>query len=464
MREYIKNPENQSRTLDSNPKASRQAPISDVLQAYMNGTLGKRSIQREKAEDEDLLQTKRSGQSPTNVVLQRYKGSIQQYVQEDELLQGKFDSTSTIGQEFVQREEKPNNTGLPDNLKTGIENLSGYNMDDVKVYYNSEKPIQLNALAYAQGTDIHVAPGQEKHLPHEVWHVVQQKQGRVQPTMQLQGINMNDNEKLEKEADVMGEKSIKRDSELIKTKGNITDHNTAKYIQRVTVVNVLDDAHQNWIQVNTLNDLNLILGAHGIVQFTENEIFRRLRPNGQVGVGNAMFIRDDGVTLDQYVQIRVGNLANGALTSFINQAVQNMSKTIHNNQTANPLMGGLAPVGLSENGHLLPRQQLLGYIRTELSNIIARAPIQNITVPGGNNYTLDAVAANNFIYTEGATLTQIVTALTKSTINSIGIWNRVRTMHHPLYCAELKIAGIPNRRVFAVKGTVLLSVVGNAIH
>jgi hypothetical protein len=31
-------------------------------------------------------------------------------------------------------------------------------MDHVK-YYNSSQPAQLNALAYAQGSDIHVAPG-----------------------------------------------------------------------------------------------------------------------------------------------------------------------------------------------------------------------------------------------------------------------------------------------------------------
>jgi hypothetical protein len=82
---------------------------------------------------------------------------------------------------------KPNNTGLPDNLKSGIENLSGMSMDHVNVHYNSSQPAQLNALAYAQGSDIHVAPGQEQHLPHEAWHVVQQAQGRVQPTVQMKG-------------------------------------------------------------------------------------------------------------------------------------------------------------------------------------------------------------------------------------------------------------------------------------
>lgn len=59
-----------------------------------------------------------------------------------------------------------NQTGLPDHLKSGIENISGFSMDDVKVHYHSSRPAQLNAHAYAQGTNIHIAPGQEKHLPH----------------------------------------------------------------------------------------------------------------------------------------------------------------------------------------------------------------------------------------------------------------------------------------------------------
>ena len=110
----------------------------------------------------------------------------------------------------MTNDKEENNTGLPDALKAGVENLSGLSLDDVTVHYNSAKPAQLNAKAYAQGTDIHVAPGQEKHLPHEAWHVVQQKQGRVQPTMQMkEGVPVNDDTALEKEADVMAEKAIK---------------------------------------------------------------------------------------------------------------------------------------------------------------------------------------------------------------------------------------------------------------
>lgn len=107
-------------------------------------------------------------------------------------------------------QKKENKTGLPDNLKSGIENLSGMSMDHVNVHYNSAQPAQMQAHAYAQGSDIHVAPGQEKHLPHEAWHVVQQAKGRVKPTMQLKGgIPVNDNKGLEKEADNMGAKAMK---------------------------------------------------------------------------------------------------------------------------------------------------------------------------------------------------------------------------------------------------------------
>jgi len=127
----------------------------------------------------------------------------------------------TIADNYTARQRQPvqkkeNNTGLPDNLKSGIENLSGYCMDDVKVHYNSDKPAQLQAHAYAQGTDIHLAPGQEKHLSHEVWHVVQQKQGRVKPTLQMK-MNVNDNG-LEKEADVMGARALMMRQKLIGSK------------------------------------------------------------------------------------------------------------------------------------------------------------------------------------------------------------------------------------------------------
>lgn len=127
-------------------------------------------------------------------------------------LQTMMDNHSTQQQNPVQKKE--NNTGLPDNLKAGMENLSGMSLDDVKVHYNSDKPAQVQAHAYARGTDIHLGPGQEKHLPHEAWHVVQQKQGRVKPTMQMKGgVNINNDILLEKEADVMGNRAIQLETD-----------------------------------------------------------------------------------------------------------------------------------------------------------------------------------------------------------------------------------------------------------
>ena len=103
----------------------------------------------------------------------------------------------------------PNHTGLSDKLKAGVETLSGMSLDHVRVHYNSSRPAQLQALAYTHGSDIHVAPGQETHVPHEAWHVVQQAQGRVQPTLQMKnGVAVNDDAGLEHEADVMGTKAL----------------------------------------------------------------------------------------------------------------------------------------------------------------------------------------------------------------------------------------------------------------
>lgn len=104
--------------------------------------------------------------------------------------------------------EKKNHTGLPDPLKAGIERLSGISIDDVKVHYHSSRPAQVQAWAYTQGTDIYAETGQEKYVPHEAWHAVQQKQGRVRPRLRAHGVAINDDQGLEQEADVMGAKAM----------------------------------------------------------------------------------------------------------------------------------------------------------------------------------------------------------------------------------------------------------------
>lgn len=121
-------------------------------------------------------------------------------------------AAKTLGNTLLMQrrasEQSINQTGLPDNLKTGMESLSGFNLDNVRVHRNSAKPAVVNAHAYAQGFDIHLAPGQESHLPHELGHVVQQLQGRVPVTTSVNGKPVNNNPALEHEADIMGARAL----------------------------------------------------------------------------------------------------------------------------------------------------------------------------------------------------------------------------------------------------------------
>ncbi len=128
----------------------------------------------------------------------------------EEVPQSPFDAYMENGSGFEPMQRRgpedtgENRTGMPDRLKTGLEGMSGMDLSGVRVHYNSAKPAEVGALAYTQGQDIHVGPGQERHLPHEGWHAVQQMEGRVKPTVQVGGNPVNDDAGLEREADVMG--------------------------------------------------------------------------------------------------------------------------------------------------------------------------------------------------------------------------------------------------------------------
>ena len=86
---------------------------------------------------------------------------------------------------------------LPDELKDGIEALSGVSLEGLRVHENSVEPAGLQALVYAEGSKIHTAGGQEEHVAHEAWHVAQEMQGRVRGTEQSAGAGVNDEDALE---------------------------------------------------------------------------------------------------------------------------------------------------------------------------------------------------------------------------------------------------------------------------
>ena len=132
---------------------------------------------------------------------------------DEEELQKKADPLQKMDAKPIQREA--NSTGMPGPVKSQMEGTFKQDFSDVKIHENSSKAPDVGALAYAQGKDLHFAPGQFKPettkgqelLGHELTHVVQQSEGRVKPTTEVMGMPVNDDPKLEAEADQMGKKA-----------------------------------------------------------------------------------------------------------------------------------------------------------------------------------------------------------------------------------------------------------------
>ncbi len=109
------------------------------------------------------------------------------------------------------------NSRMPDYVQAKMESSFGSDFSDVKIHSNSSKATDVGALAYTQGTDIHFAPGQydpestsgQELLGHELTHVVQQKEGTVKATTEANGVPVNDDPGLEKEADELGRRAAR---------------------------------------------------------------------------------------------------------------------------------------------------------------------------------------------------------------------------------------------------------------
>ncbi len=91
----------------------------------------------------------------------------------------------------------------------------GMDFSGVKIFEDSRQATELNAKAYAQGNEVHFAPGQfapgtqeGKHLiGHEFAHVVQQRMGMVTSgSLLMKNEVINESHALEQEADRLGER------------------------------------------------------------------------------------------------------------------------------------------------------------------------------------------------------------------------------------------------------------------
>lgn len=113
----------------------------------------------------------------------------------------------------VSLQPKSGGQPLPSEVRAKMEAAFGTDFSDVRVHVGQEAS-RIGAIAYTWGSNIHFAPGHynphtlqgQKVLGHELWHVVQQKSGRVKNPFGG-GVAVVQDHALEAEADRMGEKA-----------------------------------------------------------------------------------------------------------------------------------------------------------------------------------------------------------------------------------------------------------------
>jgi hypothetical protein len=120
-------------------------------------------------------------------------------------------AAATSGEEPARLPAPGGGAELPSETRDKMEGSFGADFSQVRIHEGAHVD-DVGALAYAQGADLHFAPGQyqpfseagQQLLGHELAHVVQQSEGRVEATRQAKGIGVNDDAALEREADEMG--------------------------------------------------------------------------------------------------------------------------------------------------------------------------------------------------------------------------------------------------------------------
>jgi hypothetical protein len=111
------------------------------------------------------------------------------------------------------------NGALPAPVQRKMEDAFDFDFSSVRVHQGGEAQA-MGAHAFTQGTDVHFAPGQydpasargQELIGHELAHVVQQSEGRVQATTQMKGVGLNDDSSLEREADDWGARAARGES------------------------------------------------------------------------------------------------------------------------------------------------------------------------------------------------------------------------------------------------------------
>ncbi|MCP4147604.1 MAG: DUF4157 domain-containing protein [bacterium] len=174
------------------------------------------TLQRQE-EKEETAQGKFTAQMKEEEETAQGKFTVQMK-EEEETAQGKFTAQMKEEEETAQGKVQGSigPTGIPVGVQDRMENSFNTDFSEVRVHTASAKATEVGALAYTRGNDVHFAPGNYKPeteggrslLGHELTHVKQQREGRVEPTTEIGGMPLNNDPSLEKEADDMGHKAV----------------------------------------------------------------------------------------------------------------------------------------------------------------------------------------------------------------------------------------------------------------
>lgn len=184
------------------------------------------------------LQTPPHSQNPT-----QFKSDKEKHVLSFEGLSNlNYDSgdahppTDNLGNQQLSQAKPPifqlkssSSYGMPDETLNKMSNSFGTDFSDVNIHSDSKSATDAGALAYTQGNDIHFAPGQydpasqsgQELLGHELTHVQQQREGRVQANNVVNGMPLNDDKSLEDEADAGGRKAVQMKNSERKSKNHV---------------------------------------------------------------------------------------------------------------------------------------------------------------------------------------------------------------------------------------------------
>lgn len=124
----------------------------------------------------------------------------------------------------IQKKEDRPESGqkIPGEVKSKMEHSFGTDFSDVSIHKDSESASGLHARAFTTGNEVHFAPGEyepatkqgQELLGHELAHVVQQRQGKVNEAASSGDMTINDSPTLESEADVSGTKAARGEKAL----------------------------------------------------------------------------------------------------------------------------------------------------------------------------------------------------------------------------------------------------------